>query len=164
MMRVVILLAAAGCGGRSADGSSAPGPDAAAIPPGSDTGASTTGSDTGSDTGASTPGSDAAPSAVLCGAGTWVLNEESTGPCGPCGGISDFVVLTISPDLASAGGMTADSEGNNWEFDSATCSATLMGTCDTSDVIDFKGGQASCQWTCGGVCPSCKASCNVQPF
>jgi hypothetical protein len=132
MMRVAILLAAAGCGGTSVNGSSAAGPDAAA-------------------------------SAGPCGAGTWVLNE-SAGPCGPCGGISDFVVLTISPDLASAGGMTADSEGNNWEFDSATCSATLMGTCDASDVIDFDGGQTSCQWTCGGVCPSCKASCNVQPF
>jgi hypothetical protein len=111
-------------------------------------------------------GSAAGVGAAACGVGTWVLNE-SAGSCGPCGGISDFVVLTISPDLADAGGTTADSEGNSWQFDRASCTATLTGTCNATDVIDFAtdgGPQATCQWTCGSVCPPCQAACNVQPF
>ncbi len=104
---------------------------------------------------------DAGP--VACGTGTWVL-IESGGACGACPPISDAVVLSITPDIATGGGTTMDSEGNSWTFQPDSCTAALPGACDASDTIDFDAGLVTCSWICGTSCPPCPATCHLQPF
>jgi hypothetical protein len=111
---------------------------------------------------ASDAGSGEAAAALPCNAGgSWTVTEVGCA-CGDCDGIGTTVGFLISPQVAAEGGTFVDSDESTWSFDPATCTATLGGDCDASDIIDFAGNAVTCSWTCQSMCPPCPATCKLQ--
>ncbi len=79
------------------------------------------------------------PGPAPCGMGSWTL-LETAGACQGCIGFEDSIGLIIGAQTATEGGAVTDTEGNSWQFDSASCTATMGGSCSSIDAIDFDSG------------------------